>query len=237
MTLVYISGALVVGTFAGSELDLLPWPFFIAAGLTVLGGLLLRKHPKAIYLFILAALLLGAGRGAAFPVSGPPKHLEALSRLETVEIIGVIEEYPETRGGLTRFRFAIHGYRSGETWGESSGLLLVMAKPTAPMIEGRAPPFFRYGDSLILTGALTEPPAFEDFDWREHLAREGVHYVMFGPEVEMVGGEHGSLRCSNGSIACPCRDGRPRSAGRSPSPMPPCHRPFCWEFGAGCPPN
>ena len=72
MTLVYISGALVVGIFAGSELDLLPWPFFIAAGLTVLGGLLLRKHPKVIYLFILAALLLGAGRGAASPLLDRP---------------------------------------------------------------------------------------------------------------------------------------------------------------------
>ena len=193
MTLVYISGALVAGIFAGTELDLLPWPFFIAAGLTVLGGLLLRKHPKVIYLFILAALLLGAGRGAASPLLGPPDDIQALSRLNSVQIVGVVEEYPETRGGLTRFRFAIHGYRSGETWVETSGLLLAMAKPTAPMIEGRAPPFFRYGDSLILTGALTEPPAFEDFDWREHLAREGVHHVMFGPEVEMVGSGHGSL--------------------------------------------
>ena len=69
---------------------------------------------------------------------------------------------------------------------DSSGLLLVMAKPSALMIEGRDPPFFRYGDSLVLTGALTEPPVFEDFDWREHLAREGVHYLMSRPEVRLV---------------------------------------------------
>ena len=38
MMLVYISGALVVGIFAGTELDLAPWPLFIAAGLILARG-------------------------------------------------------------------------------------------------------------------------------------------------------------------------------------------------------
>ena len=192
MTLVYISGALVVGIFAGVELDLLAWPFFLTAALIVLGGLFLRKHPRVIYVLMLAALLAGVGRGAVSPVSGPPDELQGLAGLDVVEIAGVVEDYPEPRGGLTRFRFDIHGYRSGESWVESSGLLLVMARPPADVIEGRAPPFFRYGDSLVLTGALAEPPVLEDFDWREHLAREGVHYLMDQPEVRLVGSGHGS---------------------------------------------
>ena len=192
MTLVYISGALVVGIFAGVELDLLAWPFFLTAALIVLGGLFLRKHPRVIYVLMLAALLAGVGRGAVSPVSGPPDELQGLAVLDVVEITGVIEDYPEPRGGLTRFRFNIHGYRSGESWVGSSGLLLVMARPSADVIGGRAPPFFRYGDSLVLTGALTVPPVLEDFDWREHLAREGVHYLMDQPEVRLVGSGHGS---------------------------------------------
>ena len=192
MTLVYISGALVLGIFIGVELDLLPWAFFIFAGPVILVGILLRNSPWLILALVLTALLLGLGWGSAFPVSGPPEELLTLSRLETVEIIGVIEDYPEPRGGFTRFRFAIHGYRSGEAWVESSGLLLVMARPSAPMIEGRDPPFFRYGDSLVLNGELTEPPVFEDFDWQEHLAREGVHYLMYRPEVRLVGSGRGS---------------------------------------------
>ena len=192
MTLVYISGALVVGIFAGAELDLLPWPFLIAAIPVILGGLFLRKYPRAFLLLAPAALLLGIGWGAASPVSGPPDDLQALSRLESVQIAGVIEDYPEARGGLTRFRFEIDGYRIDDSWVETSGLLLVMAKPSAAMIEGRGPPFFRYGDALLITGGLTEPPALEDFDWREHLAREGVHYLVLRPEVELVGGGYGA---------------------------------------------
>ena len=187
MTLAYISGALVIGVFAGVETGLLPWPFFLAGGLAVLCGLILRKRPRIFYVFMLAALLVGVAWGALSPVSGPPDYFQDLSQLNSVQITGVIEDYPEPRGSLTRFRFAIHGYHSGESWVESDGLLLVMAKPSALMIEGRESPFFRYGDSLLLTGALTEPPILEGFDWRERLAREGVHYLMFRPEVALIG--------------------------------------------------
>ena len=192
MTLVYISGALVVGIFAGAELDLLPWPFFIAAVPITLSGILLRNNPRVILVLVLAALLLGVGRGAASPVPGAPDELRALSQIDTVEIIGVIDDYPEPRGGLSRFRFDVHGYRKGDVWVESSGLLLVMAKTSAVMIESRDPPFFRYGDSLVLAGALTEPPVLEEFDWRERLAREGVNYLMFQPEVELAGSGNGA---------------------------------------------
>lgn len=187
MTLVYISGAIVIGVFAGVELDLLPWPFFPAAGLAVLCGLILRKRLQIVYVFMLAALLVGVGWGAVSPVSKPPDGLQNLTQLDSVQITGTIEDYPEPRGVLTRFRFAVHGYRSGESWVESDGALLVMAKPSARMIESRESPFFRYGDSLLLTGALADPPVFEGFDWRERLAREGVHYVMLRPEVELIG--------------------------------------------------
>ena len=70
-------------------------------------------------------------------------------------------------------------------------LLLVSAKPSIPIIEERSPPFFRYGDTLVLKGNLEQPPVLEEFDWREHLAREGVHYLMFRPEVELTGGGGG----------------------------------------------
>ena len=74
---------------------------------------------------------------------------------------------------------------------ETSSLMLVRAKPSIPMIEERSPPFFRYGDSLVLKGVLSEPPVFEEFDWRERLAREGVHYLMFRPDVELTDGGGG----------------------------------------------
>ena len=191
MTLVYISGALVVGILAGSTLDLLPWPFFIAAGLVLIAGLLLRTQPRIIYFFVLAALLIGIGRGASAPISGLPEQLQALAGSSAIVVSGVVDDYPESRGALTQFRFSVRRYRADGGWVETSGLLLVRAKPSIPMIEERSPPFFRYGDTLVLKGHLEQPPVLEDFDWREHLAREGVHYLMLRPEVELTSGGGG----------------------------------------------
>ena len=162
MTLVYISGALVLGILAGSKLDLLPWPFFIAAGLVLIAGLLLRTRPRIIYLFLLAALLVGIGRGSTLPVTGPPEQLQALAGSAAIVVSGIVDDYPESRGALTQFRFSVQRYRVGGGWVETSGLLLVSAKPSIPMIEERSPPFFRYGDTLVLKGNLEQPPVLEE---------------------------------------------------------------------------
>ena len=191
MTLVYISGALVAGILAGSKIDLLPWPFFIAAGLVLIAGLLLRAQPRIIYLFLLVALLVGIGRGAIAPGSGPPEQLQGLAGSSAIVVSGIVDDYPESRGALTQFRFSVQRYRADGGWVETLGLLLVRAKPSIPMIEERSPPFFRYGDTLVLKGNIEQPPVLEDFDWREHLAREGVHYLMLRPEVELTGGGGG----------------------------------------------
>ena len=191
MTLVYISGALVVGILAGSTLDLLPWPFFIAAGLVLIAGLLLRTQPRIIYLFVLATLLIGIGRGASAPISGAPEQLQTLAGSSAIVVSGIVDDYPESRGALTQFRFSVQRYRAGGGWVEASGLLLVRAKPSIPMIKERSPPFFRYGDTLVLKGNIEQPPVLEEFDWRERLAREGVHYLMFRPEVELTDGGGG----------------------------------------------
>ena len=233
MTLVYISGALVVGILAGSTLDLLPWPFFIAAGLVLIAGLLLRTQPRIIYLFVLAALLIGIGRGAIAPISGAPEQLQALAGSSAIVVSGVVDDYPESRGALTQFRFSVRRYRADGGWVETSGLLLVRAKPSIPMIEERSPPFFRYGDTLVLKGIIEQPPVLEEFDWREYLAREGVHYLMLRPEVELTGAE-GGVRALGWVYRV--REEMAASLGRSlPEPRASLAQALCSAFGEGFP--
>lgn len=61
-----------------------------------------------------------------------------------------------------------------------------------------APPYpeFDYGDRLKIVGKLTEPQKFtsedgRDFDWPSYLAREGIHYQMLYPEIELVDSDGG----------------------------------------------
>ena len=99
MTLVYISGALVVGMLVRLQLDLLPWPFFIAAGLVLIAGLLLRTQPRIIYLFLLAALLVGIGRGTTVTISGPPEQFQTLADSPAIVVSGIVRRLP---GGTRR---------------------------------------------------------------------------------------------------------------------------------------
>ena len=51
---------------------------------------------------------------------------------------------------------------------------------------------FRYGESVRVRGELTEPPIFEDFDYRAYLARKQIHSLMrrarVGPQPGMLRG-------------------------------------------------
>ena len=78
-----------------------------------------------------------------------------------------------------------------EKWSDSGGDLLVVAK-VPPSLADRDRPLFRYGDRLIVSGRVEEPPAFEDFDYRDYLARQGVFSTMIHPGVELVGEGEGS---------------------------------------------
>ncbi len=45
-------------------------------------------------------------------------------------------------------------------------------------------PRYAYGDRVTVTGRLATPPDFEDFSYREYLARNGIHSMIYAPQVE-----------------------------------------------------
>ena len=48
-------------------------------------------------------------------------------------------------------------------------------------------PYFRYGDRLLLKGALRSPTFLEDFDYPAYLAPQGIGSVMSFPGVTLLG--------------------------------------------------
>ncbi|MEZ4718157.1 MAG: ComEC/Rec2 family competence protein [Caldilineaceae bacterium] len=45
-----------------------------------------------------------------------------------------------------------------------------------------------YGQPVRLRGRLVTPPDFEDFSYREYLARKGIHSLMYGAEIDILPG-------------------------------------------------
>ncbi|MDO8530005.1 MAG: ComEC/Rec2 family competence protein [bacterium] len=51
-------------------------------------------------------------------------------------------------------------------------------------------PEYHYLDEVKVTGKLKSPPEFEDFNYKNYLAKEGIYSVMSFPATELVSGKH-----------------------------------------------
>lgn len=47
-------------------------------------------------------------------------------------------------------------------------------------------PEYRYRDELKITGELKTPVVFEDFNYRDYLAKSGIYSVVYYPEIELL---------------------------------------------------
>ena len=48
-------------------------------------------------------------------------------------------------------------------------------------------PEYNYGDKLKITGKLKSPQIFEDFNYKDYLAKEGIYSVTYWPKIELIG--------------------------------------------------
>ena len=140
----------------------------------------------ALALLALAALLGGLAR---YEAGGIPdtSTLAVYHGKAGIAVKGVIASDPEPRGQLIRFRLSVKEVRIGGQWTEAKGSVQVRAEATQDLIERRKPPYFRYGDLLLLRGELEQPSQSRDFDYRSYLARRGIGSVMLPASVELVG--------------------------------------------------
>jgi len=47
-------------------------------------------------------------------------------------------------------------------------------------------PEYQYGDRLKISGKLQAPAEFEDFNYKDYLAKEGIYSVAYYPEIELL---------------------------------------------------
>jgi competence protein ComEC len=164
-----------------------PWFIVTLAALPALGALpLYGQNPRARLWAILAlSLLAGAGR---FVLSQPvfdEAYVAFYNDSPTpVTVTGVVVDEPDVRDNYINLRLEAESIQVGETSQAISGLLLVRAP--------RYPERF-YGDKMTVTGKLETPPVFEDFSYRDYLARSGVYSLMRRPRVELIATNQGNL--------------------------------------------
>jgi len=178
MWLLYVSCAWVGGIFLGSG-DGLPLPI-LSLGLAPF--LLLPFFPSRRKHLVVAGLsLLALIGGALYSPSDPPQTdphlLRSYNDTGPVDIRGIVSEEPDTRGTFCQLTLAAHDIAIDGTRREISGSTLIRVP---------AYPRYYYGDVLQVSGELQTPEDFDGFDYEGYLAHQGIHSIIYYPEIEVL---------------------------------------------------
>ena len=142
-------------------------------GLLILGILLISvlwRYKKLVVIgFCLLFLVFGIWRHqlAIFEIVYPEE--------KEVSFIGLVVKEPDIR--VNHIKLTIE---SEEIKGKI--LLLVPRYPE-----------YQYGDKLKITGKLEKPPVFEDFNYRDFLAKKGIYSVMYWPKIALISRNQGNF--------------------------------------------
>ena len=118
-----------------------------------------------------AALLIGAGRGAlAATVELPPDLVG-----QSVSVSGIVDDDPVERKTSRRLTVRLDHVATGA--GQTPTRVRIEAT-----IYGMTP--VRYGDLVLLSGEIQQPPRFDQFDYRAYLSEQGIAGVM--PSARLV---------------------------------------------------
>jgi competence protein ComEC len=178
MWLLYVSCTWVVGIFLGSKTSL---PYF-ALSIGLVPFLLIPFLPGCRKTLIVAGLCLLAifGGSLRLPSSSPrvDEHTVAFYNDKgIVQMQGVVAEEPDVGDGQCLLRFSAEEMILNSETTQVSGTALIHTTRYSR---------YRYGDVLLITGHLQTPVQFADFDYESYLARQGVHSVVYYPEVELL---------------------------------------------------
>jgi len=184
MWLLYVSCAWVAGIFLGSKVSL-PAATIFSGLLPFLFIPLLPNNKKTLIAagFCLLAFLGGSLR---YPSSLPQIDEHSLCVYNdkgAAEIKCTITDEPDVRSKSCLLKFSAEEIIVNGESNEISGVALILV-PRYPS--------YQYGDILRVTGNLTTPVPFNDFDYKSYLARQGIYSVIYYPGIEALGRGEGS---------------------------------------------
>ena len=194
MRLLYLTSAWVGGLLLGLLLELPFWAVFLSLLAVFVAALLTIALGRRSFRVFVAALLvvlflLGMIRS---DTSEYPLAFMAEDARQEVRLDGIVADQPERSGNSLRFVFQTSSIDEGDGWAELTADVLVTARPDPELVSLRREPHVRYGDRLMLAGSLAAPPVLDTFDYRDHLASQGIHLVMDFPKVELLADGRGN---------------------------------------------
>lgn len=100
---------------------------------------------------------------------------ESFPRQNSDKVIlkGAVIKEPEVRLNNTKLTVRVENFQ--ETRSE-----------TRILIATNRYPEYQYGDLLKIEGRLDEPKIFPDFNYKGYLAKDGINYIMYNPQIVLI---------------------------------------------------
>jgi len=156
-----------------------PWAIAAAALLAAIVPLVTRRSAVALLWAAMAAAFLVGGAWlyqSSLP-SPEPQGIALHNDGPAVRFRAVVSGEPDERGSSLRLRLSAREVLIDGRWQSTSGGIL--------MRSGLFPRY-DYGDLLEVNGKLETPPEFEDFDYRDYLARQGIGSIINYPQMSLL---------------------------------------------------
>jgi competence protein ComEC len=134
---------------------------------------LIDRHVALLAGLSLAAFLLGAGRGALAATVELPANLAG----QIVSVSGTVDDDPVARKASRRLIVRVDHVVTGAEQTR-------VAFRIEATFYGMTP--VKYGDLVLLTGEIQQPPRFDQFDYRAYLAEQGIAGVIPGARLVRV---------------------------------------------------
>jgi len=179
MILGYLALCWLLGMAAAAFTQGSPWAIAAAAAPAAIVPLVTRRSAVALLWAAMAAGLLVGGAWlyqSSLP-SGEPQGIALYNDGSAVRFRAVVSGEPDGRGSSLRLRLSAREVLIDGRWQSTSGGIL--------MRSGLFPRY-DYGDLLEVKGKLETPPEFEDFDYRDYLARQGIGSIINYPQMSLL---------------------------------------------------
>ncbi len=184
MTLIFLSIAWVAGILVGANYGLTP--SVISIGIVPLILIpFLSRHRKAL-LICSFCLFAFVGGNVYFQTSLPrinKQYLQFYNDQGVAEIKGMITSDPEVQDKVLVFQFSADTIQVDSQEMEISGKAIIR---TSRYYK------YQYGDILEVTGKLESPQQFNDFNYKDYLANQGIYSVIYYPQIETLDRGKGS---------------------------------------------
>lgn len=184
MTLLYLVAAWSTGIFLASFADSPAQPWIVLGGIVLFLATVTRRQHTWRLMFICAAMFsFGAARLAWANRPLPANHIAHAADTGFVTVSGIVSRDPDIRNNFTNLLIQVETLEVDSGERPSQGLILVQAESYQD---------YAYGDRVTASGQLLTPPEFDDFSYRDYLARRGIYALIPNARVRIIDHDQGN---------------------------------------------